>query len=109
MPKHFRRCDFCTNNTATNPDIVIFCANEHIISVLDVRSDTELFICEAHFNPNDVKAHGTSKRICEGSIPVYFPRKDAVDLEHNYVSTGPLNLVSMIKHSFQYHKQYYNR
>lgn len=96
MPKHFRQCSFCGHNTTLNPDVVIFGVNEHMTSVLDANSEN-LSICEAHFDPSDVKTHGNTRRLREGSIPVHFPRKEAVLLDHSYVSTGPLNLVSLCK------------
>ena len=94
MPKHYRSCNFCTHNTTANPDLVIFNVSEELIKVLNVQSDTEIFICESHFNESDLKDHGNSKRLREGAIPVHFPRRDALNLDHNYVSTWPLDLVS---------------
>ena len=94
MPKHFRQCTFCANNTTVSPEKVIFATTEHILSVLNVHSAHDLYICEDHFSSTDVRAHGTTKRLVEGSIPVHFPKKEAVLLDHCYVSTEPLNLVS---------------
>ena len=94
MPKHFRQCGFCTNNTVNNVDVVIFSANEHIICALNIQTTAEVFICEEHFQTEDVRNHGNTKRLCEGSLPVHFPRTQSVLLDHSYVKTAPLDLVS---------------
>lgn len=94
MPKHFRQCNFCTNNTVNKTEVVIFSANEHIRCALNIQSKAELFICEEHFETGDVRTHGNSKRLSEGSLPVHFPRTQAVLLDHSYVKTAPLDLVS---------------
>ena len=96
MPKHFRQCTFCANNSTISPEKVIFATTEHILSVLNVQTAPNLYICEDHFDPEDVRAHGTTKRLVEGSLPSHFPKKEVVLLDHSYVSTEPLNLVGNI-------------
>ena len=52
------------------------------------------FICEQHFDPEDVKVHGTSKRLKDNAVPIYFPRLKSVSRDHDYVKAAPLNFVS---------------
>ena len=94
MPKHFRQCNFCTNNTVNKADVVIFSVNEHMRCALNIQAKAEVYICEDHFETEDVRTHGSSKRLNEGSLPVHFPRTQSVLLDHSYVKTAPLDLVS---------------
>ena len=96
MPKQFRQCNFCTSSSVSNPDVTIFTANDDIKYALNVPRDIISYICEEHFDPSDVKIHGNSKRLCDGAVPVNFPRQEAVLLDHNYVQTTPLDLVRII-------------
>ena len=93
MPKHFRKCNFCTNDSTSNPTIVIFSASDNLKNVLNVSQESDCFICEEHFQPSDLKPHGVTKRLRDGAHPEFFPRQDAVLLDHAYVQTGPLELV----------------
>ena len=95
MPKHSRQCNFCTNTTTSNPGILIFSANEHLKSLLNVKTGLDTYICEEHFELSDIKPHGTTKRLCDGAVPVFFPRKQALLKDHDYVRTAPLDLVSL--------------
>ena len=71
MPKSFRQCGYCANNSFKNPDVVIFEANETLKSCLNIPSNQALFICETHFGEDDIRPHGTSKRLREGAFPLY--------------------------------------
>ena len=93
MPKHFRQCNFCTNNYIANPSVVIFTANENLKNVLNVPIEIDCYICEEHFEVVDVKPHGNSKRLCDGAVPVFFPRQESVLKDHDYIRTAPLDLV----------------
>ena len=100
MPKHYRQCGMCTNNSTNAPDVVIFRANAHIVSALNLQAGVELLICEKHFNDEDVKIHGKSKRLGENCLPVNFPMKESVMLDHCYVTTSPLVFVSKVYDPF---------
>ena len=94
MPKQFRQCNFCTKNSVTNPEVVIFCANDNLKSAINVPSETVIYICEEHFELSDVKLHSNTKRLRDGAVPVFFPREEALLKDHDYLKTTPLDLVS---------------
>ena len=50
MPKSFRKCALCEHNSYTHPESIIF---THKIYG---------FVCENHFNEEDMRSHGSSKR-----------------------------------------------
>ena len=105
MPPAFRQCSFCIINSINNPNVVLFTVSDHIQRNLNMPpSDSISFICEQHFPPNDLKQHGTSKRLREGAVPTYFPRKEALSMDHNYILTSPLQLVSTSVLSISYWK-----
>ena len=93
MPRAFRQCSFCGNNTTLNPGVVFFTVTDHIKQVINFAPVGVSFICEQHFDPQDVKLHGTSKRLRDNALPIYFPRLKSVSKDHDYVNTAPLNLV----------------
>ena len=93
MPKHFRQCSFCKNDNFSKPDIVIFTANMEIKRVLNISEQTVSYICEEHFPSGDVKPHGTTKRLRDGAVPLVFPRQEAVQMDHDYTSLTPLDMV----------------
>ena len=93
MPKHFRQCHYCPNNSFKNDNIVIFSASENLKTLLNVLAETVMYICEEHFNPHDVKPHGDSKRLLDSAVPMFLPRQAAVTMDHNYVLTTPLDMV----------------
>ena len=93
MPKQFRQCNFCTKNSVTDPELVIFRANENLKSAINIPSETLSYICEEHFDVSDVKPHGNTKRLREGAVPFIFPRQEAVLKDHDYLKTTPLDLV----------------
>ena len=92
MPKHFRQCNFCTQNSTKSPNLVIFKANENLKSLVSFNTENEMFICEDHFNQDDLKTHGETKRLVDGAVPVFLPRQESVTMDHNYVATAPLNM-----------------
>ena len=94
MPKQFRQCNFCTKTSVSNPEVVIFHANDNLKSAINIPSETVIYICEEHFEVSDVKLHGNTKRLCDGAVPVFFPREEAVLKDHDYLKTTPLDLVS---------------
>jgi hypothetical protein len=96
MPRAFRECSFCSNNSNLNPGVLFFTVTEHIRVVLNFAPAVPSFICEHHFEQEDLKLHGTSKRLRENALPIYFPRQKSVSIDHSYVLTAPLNLVSII-------------
>ena len=61
---------------------------------MNFPTENVMYICEDHFEPHNVKPHADTKRLLDGAVPVFFPRQDAVTMDHNYVLTAPLNLVS---------------
>ena len=46
-----------------------------------------------HFDEKDFKNHGGQKRLHHGALPLNFPKKDAILLDHSYFSTTALDLV----------------
>lgn len=95
MPRAFRQCSFCSNNSNLSPSTLYFTVTDHIRTVLNFAPPTASFICEDHFQKEDIKVHGQSKRLRDNALPVYFPRQTSVDMDHNYVRTAPLDLVSV--------------
>ena len=95
MPKHFRKCDFCTNGLISNPTVVFFSTSDNLKRVLNIPQESACLICEEHFQPSNLKSHGSTKRLRDGAHPEFFPRQDAVMLDHAYVQTGPLDLVRL--------------
>ena len=93
MPKAYRQCDFCTRNSVKNPDILIFLVNENLKTSMNIYSDKNFYICETHFKEEDLRPHGTTKRLREGSLPVNLPNQAAVSLDHPYVLTTQLLVV----------------
>ena len=93
MPKHFRQCSFCPQNSTTAPDIAMFLANNDLKQDMDIFSESAFFICENHFKDTDLKPHGNTKRLREGAVPVTLPNQEAVRLDHDYVLTTHLDLV----------------
>ena len=95
MTRHFRECNFCANNTNNKPDVVIFGASEQITRALSIQPGIEIFICEQHFDTSDIKTNGTSKRLVSGALPINFPRKESVFMDHSYVQvqSAALDLV----------------
>ena len=95
MAPHQRQCNFCDNNTRNTPNVVVFTANADLKRQLNLSSEGQIFICEEHFWNEDLKKHGDSKRLVEGAVPVFFPREEARIMDHMYVKTAPLDLVSI--------------
>ena len=63
MPKHWRQCSYCSVNTFSRPDLTVF-------SLRTSRRSAAKFICELHFSNEDMKPHGTSKRLVTGATPL---------------------------------------
>ena len=103
MAPHFRQCHFCSNSSTKSPNVVIFTANEKLKKVLNVSPINVKLICEEHFLPEDVKTHGDTKRLVDGATPKFFPREKAVAMDHDYVLTAPLDLVSPVCHNNIFH------
>ena len=95
MPKHFRQCNFCEKNNFSHSSLVVFSVNSTIKKYLNISKDQELFICEDHFLPDDIKNHGKTKRIKDGAVPVKLSLQDFLNCEigHDYVKTKELDLV----------------
>ena len=51
MVKHWRKCSLCGINSYSEPSIVIF-----------KTGDNPTFVCELHYVPEQMYAHGNSKR-----------------------------------------------
>ena len=51
MPKTYKKCSLCPNNSYVNPAVVIFTLNN------------DRFVCEEHFREEDIRPHGVSKRL----------------------------------------------
>ena len=94
MPKSFRQCEYCANNSYKNPEIVIFLANENLKYSMNIQSDKAVYICQTHFHEDDIRVHGTSKRLIDGAIPLSLPSQSAVNLDHPYLLTTQLDMTS---------------
>ena len=95
MPKAYRECSFCSNNSVKSPQTVFFSVTNHIRSHLDFNQPGACYICKDHFTDEDFKVHGSSKRLKTFAIPHYFPRQTAVT-EHSYHRTTTKCLVGII-------------
>ena len=93
MPKAYRQCDFCTRNSVKNQDILIFLASENLKTSINIYSEENFYICETHFKEEDLRHHGTTKRLREGAVPVNLPNQAAASLDHQYVLTTQLDMV----------------
>ena len=69
MPRHFRRCNFCLVSTVDQPHLVFFLMNQKKKKMLNIMTDSEIFICENHFKPSDIRLHANSKRLVHGAMP----------------------------------------
>ena len=96
MPKHFRSCDFCSVNSEQDPNVVIFLMNKSMRKVLDVVTEDELYICEKHFKANDIRVHGSTKRLHTEALPVFMPRQITVLHDHDYIPTKQMNMVGCL-------------
>ena len=90
MPRHYRQCHLCSNNTSNKSGLVFFRANEHILLALKIDSAAQLYICEEHFHASDVKIVGNSKRLRQGCLPINFSLREVSLLDHGYVNTSQL-------------------
>ena len=95
MTKHYRKCGLCSLDTNTDPNLVIFTASDLIKQSLNQPLGVPLMICEKHFDDSDMRAHGTSKRLKAGAVPIILRDEISVTQEHNYFPspTCPLQLV----------------
>ena len=91
MPKAFRECSFCTNNSHANLGVLFFTVTDHMRTVLNFVPPNVSFICEQHFNLEDLKNHGPSKRLRDFAVPIHFPRQVSVSKDHDY-GAAPLDL-----------------
>ena len=101
MPPAFRQCSYCSNNSQNSPAVLFFTVSEHILRGLNYAPKKASFICEHHFSPEDIKDHGTSKRLRENAFPMNFPCQETVCMDHSYVLTTPLVQVSISPLSHQ--------
>ena len=95
MPRQFRQCMYCTNNSINNPAVVIFTAHDDMKKSLNHPLHIVLRICEDHFDTGDIKLHGQSKRLIHGALPKSYPRRDSVAFDHRYLPTKPFCLVGI--------------
>ena len=101
MPKAFRECSFCTNNSHVNLGVLFFTVTDHIKTVLNFAPPNISYICEQHFDLYDVKTHGPSKRLRDGAVPVHFPRQVSMSKDHDYEAAPlDLDLVNMLRFQF---------
>ena len=89
-------CFLCPNSSKRIPDVSFFHATDHIKRSLDLPNIKDMFICEMHFDKKDIKSHGGQKRLNKDAIPISFPKKEALLLDHSYFSRAPLDLVSWL-------------
>ena len=91
--KSHKVCFLCSNSSNKSPDISFFRASDQIVKTLGIHSTKEIFICELHFDAKDIKSHGVQRRLNHGAVPINFPKREALFLDHSYFSTAPLDLV----------------
>ena len=89
-------CFLCPNSSNKIRDISFFLATDHIRRSLNLPNIKDMFICEMHFDKKDIKSHGGQKRLNKDAIPISFPKKEALLLDHSYFSRAPLDLVSWL-------------
>ena len=78
MPKHWRKCCYCPVNTYNRPDLVVFSLRT---SKSSVKS-----ICELHFSDEDMRSHGTTKRLVAGAVPLIPNTQDELLDERSEVA-----------------------
>ena len=93
--KSHKVCSLCSSSSNRNPDVSFFCASDQIVKTVGFPNIKDIFICELHFDEKDVKSHGGKKRLNHGAVPINFPKREAVLLDHSYFSTAPLDLVNI--------------
>ena len=94
-----RQCSFCDNNVIRNPEVALFGITEFMRRALKPSYLKTDFICAEHFQSKDIIAHGYSKRLRRGAVPVHFPRLNAVVHDHAYFPIAKLDLVCYVTFS----------
>ena len=97
MPKHYRKCGMCSADTITDPNIVIFTATNKIKRSLNYPTEILLMICERHFDDNNLRTHGTSKRLTAGAVPIILTDESLVVTEHSYFP-NPTCLLILVRY-----------
>ena len=85
MPRHFRVCKLCPN-TSMQLDLAFFRASNLIIKTLKLNSETDAYICENHFNPEDIKIRGCIKTLQKGVLPKECFKGDGENCSEGAVS-----------------------
>ena len=91
MPRQFRRCNFCLISTVDQPNLVFFILNQKKKKMLNIITDSDVFICENHFDPCDVRRHANSIILVHGAMPI-LPEPVP---NHLVVHTEELDLIEM--------------
>ena len=83
MPRAFRSCNFCSNNSRENPGVSFFSLSDRMIKSLKLSRITSNYICETHFTPDDIIPHSQGRRLRFNALPIFFPREDYLQ-DHDY-------------------------
>ena len=67
MPKAWRKCSMCPVDSYNRPDLVIFSTQ---VKYKNSTASGSRFICELHYQPEDMKVHGGSKRFVWIFVPL---------------------------------------
>ena len=111
MPRHFRRCELCPNTTMT-PGITFFRATDFMNKTVNLSSsECDIYVCEIHFNTEDIQIRGSVKMLRAGALPtkeidslksrIDVHKKDdteSFDIEAVHLDLVCFSLVSMFKY-----------
>ena len=80
-----RNCDFCSNGYKINPTAGYYKLTSFMREALEIdKRELQLdYICGDHFEETHFLSNG---RLDPKAIPSFFPRKECVKHDHNYIS-----------------------
>ena len=81
MPNRY--CDFCNNGYKTNPGAGYYKLTVKMKCALVMNTLPLEYVCGDHF---DSSSFDKSGKLCPGSVPTFFPRRECVQLDHNYTT-----------------------
>ena len=80
-----RKCDFCSNGYKNHPGVGYYKLTVTMKTALDINNLQLDFICGDHFAPSCFDHRG---KLRAGSIPTFFPRRECLAHDHNYIRDG---------------------
>ena len=86
MPKSWRKCSLCSVDSFSRPDLVIFSTR---VAYKTADGPGVRYICELHYQKEDIRVHGDSKRLVSGAKP--SPLNPNIG-DHSYIRQDVSNL-----------------